>query len=425
MTNVRWWIVGMAFVGMTINYLDRTALGVAAPWIAKDLHLAPKAVGSALSAFFIAYALSLIPFGAFVDRAGPRRAYPLGMVWWSVFSALTALANGLGWLFGIRFLLGIGEASSMPTNAKVTATWFPRAERARASSIWDAGARVGITLAFPLVGGLIAFAGWRAAFVATGVIGIVWAVVWYALYRDPDQSRASAAELAHIRAGAVPEPTGRVSIAQLFRYRTVWGMMIGFFCSNIVNYFFVTWFPSYLVSVRHFSLTSVATVGMIPPLCGIAGGLLAGVVADRLLRAGWSVTAARKTCLVGSLIVASVIALAVIAPTTPMAIALFSLANAAIAFNGASINGLAPEVAPTRASVGTLQGIQTFGGNLAGIVTAFATGVMVEITSGSFVIPVAVAGCFALLGALTYLVVVGKIEPLGGRGVVVGAVAST
>ncbi len=415
MTNVRWTMIVLCFAGMTINYIDRANLGVAAHAIGHDLHLGPATVGLILSGFFWTYAASQIPMGWLIDRFGPARVYPIAAGWWSVFSASCGLGTSAATLTASRLLMGVGEASSLPTSAKVVSLWFPTKERAFASCIWDAGARVGLFVAFPIVATLVAAYGWRVSFYGTGALGLIFAVVWFFVYRDPAKSRANEAELAYIREGrsvaedlALRPPT----IGELFRYRTTWGLMIGFFCSNILNYFFITWYPSYLVEARHFSLSSVATIGAIPPLVAIAGGLLGGFTADRLFRSGWSLTRARKTCLVGGMLVSSVIVVAAIVPNIGVSIALFSLSYGAVAFAAANINGLAPEIAPTRRHVALLQGIQTFGGNIAGIVTSTFTGVMVALTSGSYVIPMAVTAGFAIVGALVYAFVVGPIAPL-------------
>jgi MFS transporter, ACS family, D-galactonate transporter len=411
-TRIRWWFLALCFVALAINYVDRASLGVAAPAISKDLHLGPAALGVVLSGFFWSYALAFLPMGYLLDRFGIHRAYPVTMGWWSIFSGSTALANSMGALFGTRFLMGIGEASSLPASAKVVASWFPKRERAFATAIWDNGVRIGLAIAFPIVAFLTARYGWRSAFIITGAFGLFWALVWFAAYRDPDES-AHAAELAYASEGRTDDPEAqRLRWPELFRHRTTWGMMLGFFCSNIVNYFFLTWFPSYLVSVRHFTLLKVGTIGAIPAVAAILGGLLGGYTADRLYRAGWSLTRARKTCLVGSLIVSSLIAPAAAVGDPTLSIALFAISYAAIAFNGANINALPPEVAPSRRHVASLSGIQAFGGNLAGILTSTFTGLMVAITHGSFVVPITVAGVFAFLGALTYLFVVGPIEPL-------------
>ena len=185
--NLRWLMVFMAFSATAINYVDRANLGVAAPYIAKDLNLSPEATGALLGAFFWTYAAFQLPSGWFIDRVGARTAYAFAVVWWSLFTAATALARGFGALFGARLLLGIGEAPAYPTNAKIVSEWFPRRERAFATSIFDSGNRVGTALSLPIVSAIIAQFGWRMSFVITGALGFVWLAFWLWIYRSPAQ----------------------------------------------------------------------------------------------------------------------------------------------------------------------------------------------------------------------------------------------
>jgi sugar phosphate permease len=189
-------------------------------------------------------------------------------------------------------------------------------------------------------------------------------------------------------------------------------MMLGFFCLNFVIYFFITWFPSYLVQTRGFSLKSLGTLGMIPALISIPGGWLGGYVSDALFRRGWSLTAARKTCMVGGMLLSSVITLSAFTANVYLMLAFFGIAYGSLAFAAASIWSLPADVAPTPDHVASIGGIQNFASNLAGIVITTFTGVMVAMSKGSFTIPLVVAGGFCVLGAFSYLVIVGRIEPL-------------
>ena len=425
-SNIRWLMVFMAFLGTSINYVDRANLGVAVPFIQDDLNLGPAETGLILGAFFWTYAAFQLPFGWLVDKVGARLMYAVAVVWWSVFTAATALARGFGSLVGFRLLLGVGEAGAYPANAKVVSEWFPKQERALATSIFDSGARVGTALSPPVVALIIATFGWRTSFVVTGLLGLVWAVVWVALYRRPrEHPRASQEEIQYIEAGGArevekEEDEGRdpetVRWLDLFRYKTIWGMMLGFFCLNFVIYFFITWFPDYLVEARGFDLLKLGTYGSIPAIVAIFGGYLGGFVSDYLVRRGMSLTAARKICLVGGMLFASVIALAVLVPSAAWALALLSVSYASLTFAAASVWSLPADVAPTPGHVASIGGIQNFASNLAGIVTTSFTGFMLLITGGSFVLPLLVAGGLAIVGALSYLLIVGRVEPLPTAG---------
>ncbi|WNC94906.1 MFS transporter [Paraburkholderia sp. FT54] len=419
MPRIRWAMILMCFLANVINFIDRANLAIAAPSIRADLGLDAVGMGLVLSAFFWTYAFLQLPAGWFIDKVGVRVSLALAVGWWSVFTIATGAARSLAQLVGMRLMLGVGEAAAIPSFAKVAFNWFPRSERGLASSIFDSGSRVGSALSLPLVVWLISIVGWRGSFAITGGIGIVWALAWWFIYRDPERYRAIApiavdALLAQRGASAVAaSPDGpKVSWLDLFRYRTVWGMMIGLFCLNFAIYFFITWFPSYLLQSRGFSLASLGTWGMLPALLAIPGGWLGGYVSDSLFRRGWSATAARKTCLVVGMLLSSTIALSAFVASVWACLALFALAYASLSFAGANVWTLVGEVAPTPAHVASIGGIQNFAGNLAGIFITTFTGVMLSITKGSFVVPLVVAGALCVVGALSYLFVVGKVEPL-------------
>lgn len=409
MRKMRWVVIFLAFLAIAINYIDRANLAVAAPQIEKALNIGPAEMGFILSGFFWSYALMQMPFGWFVDRVGARIALPLAVGWWSVFTALTSAATSVVGMFGCRLMLGVGEAGAYPSCAKLVSQWFTKSQRAFATSIFDSGSRVGSALSIPVVAFIISSFGWEASFVITGVIGFVWILGWFLIYRNKSKGDLTG----ETDVAPVPvAPKHKVSWASLFKYRTLWGMMLGFFCLNFVIYFFITWFPSYLVQAHGFSLKSLGTLGTIPALMSIPGGWLGGFVSDSLFKRGWSLTAARKTCMVGGMLMSSVITLCAFVTNIYLMLAFFGIAYASLAFAAASIWSLPSDVAPTPDHVASIGGIQNFASNLAGIVITTFTGVMLSITKGSFVIPLCVAGGFCFLGAFSYLVIVGKIEPL-------------
>ncbi|MEC5409228.1 MFS transporter [Paraburkholderia sp. MPAMCS5] len=411
MRKMRWVVILLCFLAIAVNYIDRANLAVAAPQIEKALGIGPAEMGFILSGFFWTYAFMQMPFGWFVDRVGARIALPIAVGWWSVFTAATALTSSVAGMFGCRLLLGVGEAGAYPSCAKLVSQWFRPQERAIATSIFDSGSRVGSALSIPVVALIISTLGWKAAFILTGLLGAVWIVGWLVIYRSPAHADMSGAQDT-APVASVDNEHSKVTWASLFRHRTLWGMMLGFFCLNFVIYFFITWFPSYLVQTRGFSLKSLGTLGMIPALIAIPGGWLGGYVSDALFRRGWSLTAARKTCMVGGMLLSSVITFSAFTSNVYLMLAFFGIAYGSLAFAAASIWSLPGDVAPTPRHVASIGGIQNFASNLAGIVITTFTGVMVSLSKGSFTIPLVVAGGFCFLGAFSYLVLVGRIEPL-------------
>ena len=284
MPRIRWLIIWMCFIGNAISYIDRTNLAIAAPLIRHDLGLDAAAMGLVLSAFFWTYAAMQLPAGWIIDRIGVRLSLALAVGWWSLFTIATGFARGISQFIGARLMLGVGEAASLPSFTKVAFNWFPRRERGLACSIFNSGSTAGSALSIPLVTWLIVIVGWRGAFIVTGLLGIVWVALWWFVYRDPERHRAIApAEVdALLAERAAPAPaTTKISWGDLFRYRSIWGLMIGMFCLNFAIYFFITWFPSYMLQARGFSLTSFAGLGMAPALSAIAGYCVCNDVSER------------------------------------------------------------------------------------------------------------------------------------------------
>lgn len=416
MPKARWLMIFLCFAATAINYVDRAVIGVATPYIRHDLGIGATTMGLVLSGFFWTYAMMQLPFGWFVDRAGPRLTYAFAVLWWSAFTMLTGIVRTAGTMLGFRLALGFGEAACYPCDARVAALWFPTSERGLAAGIFDSGSRAGSALSLPIIAGIVGLYGWRAAFFITGALGGLWVVAWVVFYRDPAKHRRTTQQQLQALRAAQPESnaarTASVPWLSLFRYRTVWGMMIGFFCLNFVFYFYITWFPSYLVEAHGFSLKQLGLLGMLPGLAAIPAAWLGGYTSDQLFRRGWSLTAARKTCLVGGMLCSSVIALSAFVHSTVAALLCFTVAYASIAFTGANIWSLPGDVAPTSGHIASLAGIQNCAANLSGIVTSTFTGLMLTITGGSYVVPLCVSGLLCLGGALSYLFLVGPIEPL-------------
>ena len=312
-----------------------------------------------LAAFFASYAVFQLPAGKAVDRFGEKIVNAITVAWWAVFTALTAATQNFAQLIVARLGLGAGEAGGYPSSAKAVSLWFPTRERAFATSIYDSGARMGTAVALPIVAALVGWLGWRGSFIVTGALGVVWVVFWLIYYRRPREDPAGLAESSSSTSRRAArgrsrrrleeekrDPQGAVRYRDLFRYRTVLGMMLGFFCLNYIIYFFITWFPTYLVDARHFDLLKLGVFGVLPALVAIPGGWIGGLVSDRMVRQGKSLTVARKIPLVGGMVLSSVIALAVLVPTAAEALALLCVCYAALTFAAASVWSLPADVAP-------------------------------------------------------------------------------
>ena len=417
-TNIRWAVAVFAAVGLAINYIDRSAISVSLPFMTADFNLTPTEQGLILSAFSWSYALMQIPAGRLIDRFGERVMFGASVLVWSLFTGATAAVSSFGALLGLRLGLGVGEAGAYPAAAKTVSQWFPLRLRGRATSVYDSGARVGSAVATPLIALIIGLWGWHAVFLFAGIVGVLWAIGWWAWYRRPDaKTGVNEAELAIIHeshrelAATNLDPDAKPwRIADLFKQRTVWGMMLGFFCLNFMVTFFLTWFPSYLVKERGFDLLKLGIFGMIPPLAAILGSWAGGLLGDYLLKRGWSLNKVRKTCLVGGMLVCSVIALAAVAPEAWQALVLMSISYAAAAFTIVSIWCLPADVVDS-STVASLGSTQNFFSNIGSALSPIIIGALYGAT-GSFTVPLLLTAAVVVAGALCFGLLIKKVEPI-------------
>jgi ACS family D-galactonate transporter-like MFS transporter len=411
-------VLGLIAFGTMLNYLDRTVLGIAAPSLSKDLVLTPTMMGVAFSAFSWSYALLQIPGGIFLDRFGTRLTYLIALVGWSAFTGAMGIVNTLAALVVARIGVGTFEAPCFPANSRILASWFPQQERARANSIYSVGMYAGIGFFSVPLFYVTAVFGWRGLFFLAGAIGIAFGLLWWRTYRDPSQSRAvNDAELRYIEAGGGGEYKGEPTrfnwghIATLLRHRQVIGASIGQFGGNSTLVFFLTWFPTYLVTARGMSYINAGVMASVPYIAASVGVVFGGFLSDTLLKRTGSANLARKLPIVSGLLLASTIVGANYVPASEDAtvIAILSLA-----FFGQGMSNLGwtviSDIAPKNV-IGLTAGIFNFSTNLAGIVTPIVIGIFFGLT-GSFVGPLIYIGVVALVGAFSYTVVLGDIHRL-------------
>jgi len=411
-------ILALVAVGTMINYLDRTVLGIAAPFLSKDLGLTAAMMGLVFSAFSWSYALLQIPGGIFLDRYGTRLTYFVAVVCWSLFTALMGSVRSLNGLLLTRIGVGVFEAPCFPANSRILATWFPQHERARANGIYSFGQYVGLGfLSVPLFWLTQRF-GWRGLFVIVGGLGVVFGLVWWALYRNPGESTAvNRAELDYIEAGGGGEYKGEPlrfkwsHIGALLRRRQVLGASIGQFGGNSTQVFFVTWFPTYLVTARGMTFIQAGFMTSLPYIGASIGVLAGGLISDTILKKTGSANLARKLPIVGGMLLASTIVLANYVPEGSNTAVMLIMS---VAFFGQGMTNLGwtviSDIAPKKL-IGLTSGIFNFSANLAGIITPLVVGIAFEL-SGSFVGPLLYIAVVALIGAFAYSVILGDIHRL-------------
>lgn len=409
-------MLALLAVGTMINYLDRTVLGIAAPTLTRELGLSAAVMGLVFSAFSWTYAAAQIPGGVFLDRFGARITYFCSVGLWSVFTLLQGCATGLTSLLAFRFGLGLSEAPCFPTNSRVVSTWFPQQERARATGVYTVGEYLGLACFSPLLFWLLGAFGWRSLFVVTGAAGLVFALVWWRQYREPHEDpRLNPSERDHIAAGGGLQPPQHAGgstfswtrVRSLLRHRQIWGACLGQFAGNSTLVFFLTWFPTYLATERHMGWIRIGFFAVMPFLAAAVGVMAGGIASDRLLEGTGSANIARKLPIMAGLLGASTIITANFVDSDAMVIAILSFAFFCQGMSGLGWTLIA-DIAPKHL-MGLTGGVFNFAANLAGIVTPLVIGFIVGAT-GSFHYALAYVGVVALLGALSYLFILGDVR---------------
>ncbi|NUU67885.1 MFS transporter [Enterobacteriaceae bacterium BIT-l23] len=424
---LRYIILALIFVVTVINYADRAILSIAGTSVAQDVHLDPMQLGMVFSAFGWAYALGQVPGGWLLDRFGARRVYGCSIVLWSLFTALQGLVESLGlmaisamlFLFVMRFALGLVEAPAFPANSRIVTCWFPTRERGTASSLFNSAQYLAVAIFTPLMAWLTASLGWQHVFFVMGGVGLALGVVWFWFYHEPHQHRRlSGAEMAHMRAnGALVdmelnrkshrEPVTWHKLLQLFRHRNLWAVYIGQYCITALTYFFITWFPIYLIKERGMSILEAGFSAAIPAVCGFTGGILGGVLSDYLIRKGAHPSLARKIPFTLGMFLAMGLVLTNFVDANAAVIGLM-----AVAFFGKGLSAVGwatmSDIAPA-GMIGLSGGVFNGLGNIAGIVTPVVIGYVVS-TTGSFSDAIWFVALHCLVGLLAYAVIARRFE---------------
>jgi sugar phosphate permease len=408
--------LGLLVVTGVINYLDRSTLSIATGQIRKDLGLSVSEMGILLSAFSWSYAFAQLPTGALVDKVGPRILLAVGLAVWSVAQAIGGAVSSLRQFIVTRVLLGIGEAPQFPTGARVVSNWYNERDRGLPTGLFNSAASLGPALAPPLLTALMQSLGWRWMFYVMGGAGLVAALAWYIIYRDPEAAGLSSAELESLRNGETRSKR-QMSFAQwidLFRHQTTWGMTVGFGGALYLVWLYLTWLPGYLEMEHHMTTIKVGLAASVPFIFGFFGSLAGGALSDFLASRGHSPIRSCKVPLVGGLIGMAIFTVpAALARDANLAVLWIALAMFCGCVATANAWALVTAVAP-RNYVASLGAIQNFGGYFGGSFAPVVTGYVVQAT-GSFA-PALVAGAAVAFGsALVYLIVVRDRIPVLGE----------
>jgi ACS family hexuronate transporter-like MFS transporter len=408
--RVRWGICALLFCATTLNYIDRSVLGILAPTLRTEIGWTDGDYGRISGAFTLAYAIGFLFAGRFIDRVGTRAGYALYLMVWSIAAAAHALASTPLGFMAARFALGLGESGNFPAAIKSVAAWFPRRERAFATGVFNAGSNVGSIIAPLVVPWLTLRWSWQLAFAATGLIGIAWVFVWWPLYREPhEHPRLGEAERLHI-ASDPPEPEIAMSWLDMVRHRQAWAFAIGKLLTDAVWWFYLFWFPLFMADTFGVDLAHIGTALITVYVLADVGSVAGGWFSSALLKRGWTVNAARKTAM---LVCALLILPVIMAPRVAnpwVAVWLVGLATAAHQGFSANIFTLTSDMFP-KGAVATVVGFGGFAGGMAGFLMNLGAGWFRD-NHGSYATMFTMAGVAYLIALAFIHLLAPRLEPV-------------
>ncbi len=394
--HLRWWIVALVCVGTILNYLARNSLGVLAPQLTKELGFTTQQYSYVVAAFQLTYTAMQPICGAIIDGLGLKIAFAVFAIAWSLANMAHALAGGWVSLAFFRGLLGVSEAAAIPAGIKAVSEWFPARDRSVAIGFFNAGTSLGAAIAPPIVIFLSLTYGWRAAFVVTGALGVIWAIGWYFFYDPPARHRLLNAAQRALAPSVVEASTGpRETFRSLIVQRTFWGLAIPRFLIEPAWQTFSFWIPLYLARERGMDLMSIAMFAWLPFLAADAGGILGGYLSPILMRWGKlplvTSRAAGFTLAAGLMIAPACVGLA----TSPyVAIALFCVGGFAHQILSVLLNTMTTDVF-ARESVARANGFVGMFGWTGGLLFSLLVGALAD--------TVGFAPLFSLLGLFDIL----------------------
>lgn len=420
-TRKRFHILGLIFISVVINYMDRTNISVAAAALSSDLGLSSVQMGAIFGAFGGTYALMQIPGGVLVDFMKARILYPIILTAWSLATLVQGLVNSFSALVGCRMLIGACEAPAYPCNNKIVTSWFPETERASAIAVYTSGQFIGLALLMPVLTLIQSYYGWRGLFIISGLVGIVWAVIWYIFYRDPqDHKTISQVELDHIQgdlSDAVSESAAeegskparkytKEDFIAIYTSRKLWGIFIGQFCLGGTTMFFLTWFPTYLVEYRGLDFIKSGFLASLPFIGAFFGILISGFSSDLLARKGVSKEVSRKA----PIIIGMLLSMAIVgANYTESTFWIITFLSIAFFGNGlASITWVFVSLLSPKKYLGLVGGSMNAVGGLSAVIVPWVIGYLV--TDGDFKPALIFVAALAFTGMCSYLFLVGKIK---------------
>lgn len=407
----RWWLMALLITGMLIAYAHRGALSVAAPSMMKELHLTEAELGLLLSAFFLSYSLMQVPAGWLVDRLGVRRAYAAGFLFWSAASVLTGFMRSLPGLAFARVLVGAGQSVTFPASARAVANWFQNKERGLVTAGYLTGVRMGQALVSAAGGYFLYYYDWKLFFIIISLLPALWLLPWQRFLRrqETQTEAAPAPAVSNVR---LKKSLSFVESFALLRERTVFGIFLGFFAYDYAWFVYINWLPGYLALERKFTPKEMGIYSAVPYLSMSVIILLAGASSDYLIRRGYSEVRVRKAFIVAGLLFGCLIVPAGLVGDKMTAVWLLTISLSGLGLCSPNTWTLTQAVCPKHL-VGTVTGIQNFGGNLGGFIAPALTGYIAHRTN-SFSLALSITGALLVVGIFSYVFLIGRGAPVEG-----------
>lgn len=397
--RMQWVAIVLVTAAIAMNYMDRSTLAIGNLRIRQEFGLNATAIGALGSAWALTYGFAQLPSGYLLDRVGPKALVGISMIVWSLFQATGGVAGNFVQLMLSRIGLGATEAPCFPSATRSVSDWFDVKDRGTPSGVYTSGAYIGPTLAPPILTTIMLTWNWRVMFIVMGLAGIVAAGLWFLIYRDPKKQVLSAQDEAYL----APNRTAKSSVSMrewtsLFRFKAMWALMLGAFCTGYITWMYQTWLPAYLEMQQHISIAKTGFLASVPLICAFFGALCGGWVSDRLVKRGVELIASRRLPLILGLLASAIFTgLAAMATGAVAAVTCISFAMFFMQF-GITCKWILVTAVTPQAYCASAASNQNFAGFLGGTLSPILTGFIVDVT-GSFVVALGVGAAITLIGA--------------------------
>ncbi|WP_246856788.1 MFS transporter [Brenneria corticis] len=425
--NRRWGIIAYLFLNYIAMFIARTGMSMCGPIFLEEYNWTATEFGWISTAFFIGYAITMMPAGILSDRYGGSIVLVIGTLWWAVFTFLTPLVGStVGLMILIRILVGIGQGVVVPSDCAIVASWVPQKEAGLASGFRQAGCPLGIALSMGLAAYIIETWNWQAVFYSFSMLGILWCLIWWYPMKGTSHpsidSKISHAELMYIEAGqvkpvqqtVVAEPTGgELTKKDIFSTPSIWAYSLSYFCALYLFFMFMSWLPTYFALGRGINLKMSAIYSMLPYLVAIAAYPIGGLVADYLSNRCGPGIGRKFPVICGMLLAGLFLVIAIRVTSLPGAVCLISTSNFFLCFTMGAYFSIPMEFSVK--FTGTIVGLCSLFGSIGGIFAPVLTGWIIDLSSGQYEYGLYLGAGIAILGALFAAII--RIRPIEKKSV--------